>query len=79
MVKVDVGADAREGTRVVHGTFTGEIIAAAVDVHRELGHELTKRELHPRTEVSLPIKYKSISLDCGYRMNLVVEDKNRLS
>ena len=33
------------------------------------------RGLSFRTEVDLPIKYKGILLDSGYRMDFVVEDK----
>jgi GxxExxY protein len=88
IVDTDYGVDAPEESHLVHGALTGEIIAAAVDVHRELGpgllesayriclcHELAKRRLQAKTEVSLPIKYKGISLDCGYRMDVVVEGK----
>jgi GxxExxY protein len=64
------------------------VIAAAIDVHRALGpgllesaylaclcRELALRQLSFRTEVSLPIEYKGVHLDCGYRIDLVVDDK----
>jgi GxxExxY protein len=66
--------------------ITGEIIGGAIDVHRELGpgllesayeqclcHELSLRGVRFERQVPLPVPYKGIRLDCGYRMDLVVE------
>ena len=68
--------------------LTEAIIGAAIEVHRNLGpgllesayaaclvYELSKRGLTFETEIPLPIKYKEVSLDCGYRMDLIVEKK----
>src|SRR4051794_1997457 len=65
-----------------------KIIGAAIEVYRELGpgllesayvaclaHELTLRGLRFRTEVPLPIIYKGVRLDCGYRIDQIVEEK----
>ena len=73
---------------MLHAELTGEVIAAAIEVHRESGpgllessyqaclcHELAVRRIDFRTEVALPVDYKGIHLDCGYRMDLVVADK----
>jgi GxxExxY protein len=73
---------------LLHAELTGQVIAAAVEVHRELGpgllesayqaclcHELATRRIDFRTEVALPVDYKGIHLDCGYRMDLVVAEK----
>ncbi len=78
----------RENSRLLHAELTGEVIAAAIEVHRELGpgllessyqaclcHELAVRRIDFRTEVDLPVDYKGIHLDCGYRMDLVVAGK----
>lgn len=67
---------------------TEAIIGAAIEVHRELGlgllesaygeclcHELNLRKIAFRREVTLPVRYKGVNLDCGYRMDLIVEDK----
>jgi GxxExxY protein len=67
--------------------LTEAIIGAAIEVHKELGpglmesayeeclcHELSNRGLAFQRQVSLPIKYKKVKLDCGYRMDLVVEN-----
>ncbi len=66
--------------------LTGNIIGAAIAVHRELGagllesayeaclrHELSSRGLHVERQKALPIRYKGIELDCGYRLDLVVD------
>jgi len=65
-----------------------EVIGAAIDVHRELGpglleatyeeclcYELSKRNVPFERQVSLPVRYKNVLLNCKYRMDLVV-DKN---
>jgi len=69
-------------------TLTGEIIGAAIEVHRGLGpgllesayvsclaYELRLRKLKVEHEKPLPIFYKDVILDCGYRLDLVVEDQ----
>jgi len=63
-----------------------KIIGAAINVHRELGpgllesayhecllYELRKQQLHVERELVLPIIYKEIKLDHGYRIDLLVE------
>jgi GxxExxY protein len=65
--------------------ITEEIIGAAIEVHRELGpgllestyeqcmcYELRLRGLEFTFQEPLPITYKAIKLDCGYRTDLVV-------
>ena len=65
--------------------LTESIIGAAIDVHKELGsglmesayeeclcHELSSRNLPFNRQVPLPVCYKKIKLDCGYRMDIVV-------
>jgi GxxExxY protein len=67
--------------------ITGEIIGAAIEVHKVLGpgllesayeeclcHELDIRGVAFERQVPLPMEYKGIKLDCGYRLDLVVED-----
>jgi GxxExxY protein len=68
--------------------LTEVIIGAAIEVHRELGpgllesayreclcHELKLRGLRFEYEVPLPVQYKGVKLDCGYRLDIVVEDQ----
>src|SRR6266550_2308226 len=65
--------------------LTGEIIGAAIEVHRHLGPGLLEstyqaclsRELELRGvpfeyEKPLPLEYKGVRLDCGYRLDLLV-------
>jgi len=67
--------------------ITDQIIGAAMEVHRALGpgllesayeaclvFELRQRGLHVEQQKPLPITYKSVKLDCGYRLDLVVAD-----
>ena|SRR5688572_9375524 len=73
---------------LIEEEMTEQIIGAFIEVHRELGpgllesayercvcHELTLRGFTVRTEVPLPVVYKGIQLDCGYRIDLIVNDK----
>jgi GxxExxY protein len=65
-----------------------QVIGLAIEVHRHLGPgllesayeeclclELKEAGLPFRRQVPLPIIYKSIKLDCGYRFDLVVKDR----
>ena len=69
-------------------TLTGDIIGAAIEVHRALGpgllesayeaclmHELRLRRLNVEHQKPLPILYKGVILDCGYRLDIVVENQ----
>jgi GxxExxY protein len=68
--------------------LTRVIIGAAIEVHRILGpgllesayeecfcHELSLRGLRFVRQVDLPVIYKEIRLNCGYRMDIVIEDR----
>jgi GxxExxY protein len=65
--------------------LTGDIIGAAIEVHKILGpgllesayeeclcHELGLRGIPFERQKELPIEYKGISLDCSYRLDIVV-------
>ncbi len=67
--------------------ITEAIIGAAIEVHRHLGpgllesayreclrYELIQRGYVALQEVSLPLTYKGLKLDCGYRLDLLVND-----
>src|ERR687885_427148 len=67
--------------------ITEKIIGCAIEVHRALGpgllesayeecvcYELYQAEMKFRRQVPLPVAYKGVKLDCGYRLDLVVED-----
>ena len=63
-------------------------IGFAISVHRALGpgllesayeeclcYEIDQSGLTFRRQVALPIIYKAVRLDCGYRMDIVVEER----
>ena len=65
--------------------ITREVIGAAIEVHRSLGpgllesayqrclcRELTVRGIVFQRELALPLEYKEIRLECGYRLDLLV-------
>ena len=71
-----------------HNLLTEKIIACALEVHRTLGpgllesayeeclyYELQNAGLKAIRQIPVPIIYKAIHLDCGYRLDLLVEDK----
>lgn len=68
--------------------LTHNIIGAAIEVHRGLGpgllesayeacltYELRLRGINVKTQQPLPVFYKDVMLDCGYRLDLLVEDE----
>jgi GxxExxY protein len=67
---------------------TDPVIGAAIEVHRHLGpgllesayeeclcHELHLRGINFRRQVDLPVEYKRLKLNCGYRLDLIVNDE----
>jgi len=66
----------------------GKVIGAAIDVHRILGpgllesayeeclcYELDNRGISYQRQQELPIIYKEAQLKCGYRLDLIIENK----
>ena len=67
--------------------ITERVIGAAIEVHRHLGpglvesayhqclcHELTLQNIRYQTQLPLGVEYKGRQLDCGYRIDLLVEN-----
>lgn len=67
--------------------LTKGIIGSAIEVHRALGpgllesayeqcfcYELDLKSIKYQRQVILPIEYKGHHLDCGYRIDVIVED-----
>lgn len=67
--------------------ITEGIIGAAIEVHRDLGpgllesayetclaFELVERGLKVEQQKPLPVVYREVKLDCGYRLDLLVEE-----
>ncbi len=74
-------------TKLKHEELTEQIIGAAIEVHKALGpgllegvyeeclcHELRLRNLMFERQILVPVIYKGVTLDCGYRLDLVVAD-----
>ena len=72
--------------QLVNGNTTGRILECAIEVHKTLGpgllegsyrhcllHELRNAGLEAEVEVPIPLRYKGVELDCGYRADVVVE------
>ena len=68
--------------------ITREIIGAAIEVHTELGpgllesdyekylsKELNLRNVSYVTQKELPLFYKGEDIDCGYRLDFIIEDR----
>ena len=68
--------------------LTGKVIGAAIEVHKALGpgllesayeeclcHEFKLRSFPFERQKELPIEYKGLKLDCGYRLDIVVWSK----
>lgn len=68
--------------------LTGEVIGAAIEVHRRVGpgllesvdqhclaYELAERGLVVEREVTLPIRYKGLTFEHGFRLDLLVENR----
>ncbi len=83
------GTDGGHGSPqgLIHGNVTNQILAAAYRVHTHLGpgllesaykaclvHELSGAGLACEVEKSLPVNYRGIHVDLGYRLDLVVEN-----
>jgi GxxExxY protein len=69
-------------------SFTGRIIGCAIEVHRHLGpgllessyqqclaHELRLNHIPLVLEKPMPVTYKGFHLDCGYRLDFLVDDR----
>lgn len=66
--------------------LSNQVIGAAIEVHRHLGpgllesayeeclcHELSLRKVPHARQVPLPVEYKGIKLECGYRLDVLVD------
>jgi GxxExxY protein len=68
--------------------LTQQVIGCAIEVHRELGpgllesayqqclsHELTLNKISHRIEKAMPVFYKGVEIECGYRIDVLVDDR----
>ncbi len=76
-----------EYTELYNHPLTGAVIGCAIEVHRHLApgllestyeqclaHELHLAKIPCKVQAPLPVYYKKINLDCGYRVDLFVDD-----
>jgi GxxExxY protein len=79
--------DTETRSKLLHESLTERVIGAAIEVHRALGpgllesayeeclcHEFNLQGVAFQRQVALPVQYKGVNLDCGYRIDLVVEN-----
>jgi GxxExxY protein len=72
----------------VENDLATKIIGAAITIHKTLGpgllesaykeclyYELLKAGLHVEKEKPLPLVYEEVKLNCGYKLDLLVENK----
>lgn len=78
----------RRGAEAQRENETTEmVIGCAIEIHRALGpgllesayeaclcYELSQKRVPFKRQVSLPLSYKGVKLDCGYVMDLIVDD-----
>ena len=68
--------------------LSDRVIGACIEIHKHLGpgllesgyeeclcHELTLAGLAFERQKPLPVTYKTVKLDCGYRLDLIIENK----
>ena len=74
-------------TKLIVSDLAKRVLGAAIEVHRELGpgllestyerclaHELAIQGIVCRTQVALPVIYKGLEIECGYRIDMLVEE-----
>ena len=79
--------DGDGGIQLESEKLTEAVIGAAIEVHRKLGpgllesayeaclaYEFTRRGLRFRRQVELPVLYGDVRIDCGYRLDFVVDE-----
>jgi GxxExxY protein len=80
--------DTETRSKLLYEDLTEKVIGAAIEVHRALGPgllesayeeclclEFNLRGLAFQRQVPLPVEYKGVKLDCGYRLDLIVQDE----
>lgn len=69
-------------------SLSNKVIGCAIEVHRELGpgllesayqaclaHELSRAGIRVTQQHPMPVAYKAVQLDCGYRLDMLLEDQ----
>ena len=68
--------------------LSNRVIGCAIEVHKNLGpgllestyeqclaYELKRSKIPFKLQQPLPVEYKSVKLDCGYRIDMLVDNK----
>lgn len=68
--------------------LSNKVLGCAIEVHRELGpgllestyeqclaYELSRTKIPFKVQVELPVEYMEIRLDCGYRIDVLADDR----
>ncbi len=76
------------GTETQRDPLTQQVIGLAIEVHRSLGpgllesiyevclcHELAESGIRHTRQAQLPVSYKGIEFDEGYRIDILIEDR----
>jgi len=77
----------RRDAETVRDRISEQVIGLAIEVHRALGpgllesayeeclaYELAQHQIRFRRQVPLPIVYKAVQLECGYRIDFVIDE-----
>jgi GxxExxY protein len=80
-------SEAAAAPKLRYEELTEQILGAVIEVHKVLGpglmesayeeclcHELNLRGLRFERQITVPVTYKGVNLDCGYKLDLLVED-----
>jgi GxxExxY protein len=74
-----------KNTKMEFDELSRRVIGCAIEVHRTLGpgllestyrqclaYELSEAQISFQMEVPVPVRYKNVLLDCGYRVDLLI-------
>ena len=77
-----------KSTKMEFDALSNRVIGCAIEVHRQLGpgllesayeqclaHELRSNGITFQLQHPQPVQYKDIRLDCGYRIDILVENQ----
>ncbi len=77
-----------KSTKMEFDDLSNRVIGCAIEVHRHLGpgllesayeqclaHELSRNNIGFQLQLAQPVRYKDILLDCGYRIDVLVENQ----
>lgn len=82
------GMKSVKGKELKTSALAKRVLGCAIEVHRQLGpgllestyesclaYELRMASIRFGTQVALPVDYKGIRLDCGYRADILIENE----